>query len=60
MEYSVVNMVYANYVDTGAEAFGKTIEEVVRDTIVTWFEAFRAECDLGAATEAQRSASAQP
>lgn len=40
--------------------FGKTIEEVVRDTIVTWFEAFRAECDLGAATEAQRSASAQP
>ncbi|PYX90309.1 MAG: hypothetical protein DMG67_13065 [Acidobacteria bacterium] len=38
--------------------FGKT--EVVRDTIVTWFEAFRAECDLGAATEAQRSASAQP
>ena len=40
--------------------FGKTIEEVVRGTIVTWFEAFRAECDLGAATEAQRSASAQP
>ncbi len=40
--------------------FGKTIEEVVRDTIVTWFEAFRAECDLGAAAEAQRSASAQP
>ena len=37
--------------------FGKTIEEVVRDTVVSWFEAYRVECDLGPPAEGQRAAS---
>jgi carbon monoxide dehydrogenase subunit G len=39
--------------------FGKTIEETVREILGKWFEAFRAECDLGFATEGQRPTSPQ-
>ena len=37
--------------------FGKTVEETARDLLVGWFEAFRAECDLGMVPEGQRPAS---
>jgi hypothetical protein len=40
--------------------FGKTTEEVVRETMATWFEAFRTECDLGVVPEVQRPPSPQP
>lgn len=42
------------------EFFGKTVGETARDLLTDWFEAFRAECDLGIVPEGQRSTSPPP